>query len=897
MPLHRLPQHRQGRGGLREHDGRRRRRRRGRLPGDERWRHDRRRRPPHRRDRGRAQAQGGPAPDHRPHQLDRQHPAARDAAPRHGAQPVRPRQHHRHRHHRRRRPPPASSAVFTGRTSPRARAWWRTPGRSTTSRRRPPTCPSPSTTWRAPARSSRSSPRAVPRAARDAAELVDVDYDELPAVLDAREALKDEVLAHPDLGTNKSAFWQLDSAAAGTGGDVEAAIAEGPRERHPHRARVPPAAARPGLHGAAVDGRRPDRRADRHLDGDPDPAHPALPHRRDHRHPGVEGPRHRPRRRRRVRRQAADHSRGVRDPRRRPASSASPASTPRRARRRWSPATTAATSGRRSRSPPPRTARSPASRSSCSPTSAPTWRSSAAACRCSARGCSTPSTSSRPTSSTARRCSPTRPGSTPTAGAGRPEATFAIERLMDELAAEVGVDPLAIREKNWITHEEFPFTSVSGMTYDSGNYEAATARATELFGYEGLRAEQRRRRESQRPGAARHRRLDLHRDVRPGSLAHPRRPQLRRRRLGARHASGCSPPARSRCHRAPRHTGRATRPPGARSSPTAWVCLRGHRGAARRHPDRAQGHGHLRLAVARHRWRGAGQGGRQGHREGQADRGAPARGRRRRRRVLGRAVQRQGHRQGRHDRRGGARRPGPATTCPTASSRASTPTRRSTPTRSPSRTAPTCARWRSTPRPGPRRCASTSASTTSARSSTRSSSRARCTAASSRASRRRCGRVPSTTSNGTLVTGSFVDYTLPTAADTISFVTDNTAPPVDDEHARAPRGSVRPACIASTPAVVNAIVDAVRHLGVNDVLMPCTPERVWKAIQSAGAHSAATRPVRRSRTSRTNPSTRTPRRARRTERHSDPRGLRLPGARPPSTRPSRRSPRAATTPR
>ena len=84
-------------------------------------------------------------------------------------------------------------------------------------------------------------------------------------------------------------------------------------------------------------------------------------------------------------------------------------------------------------------------------------------------------------------------------GAGRPEATFAIERLMDELAAEVGVDPLEIREKNWIKHEEFPFVSVSGMTYDSGNYEAATARAKELFGYDELRAEQKQRRQSGDP--------------------------------------------------------------------------------------------------------------------------------------------------------------------------------------------------------------------------------------------------------------------------------------------------------------------------------------------------------------------------------------------------------------
>jgi carbon-monoxide dehydrogenase large subunit len=84
-------------------------------------------------------------------------------------------------------------------------------------------------------------------------------------------------------------------------------------------------------------------------------------------------------------------------------------------------------------------------------------------------------------------------------GAGRPEATFAIERLMDELANELGVDPLEIREKNWIKHEEFPFTTVAGLEYDSGNYEAATERAKELFGYDALRAEQAQRRASNDP--------------------------------------------------------------------------------------------------------------------------------------------------------------------------------------------------------------------------------------------------------------------------------------------------------------------------------------------------------------------------------------------------------------
>ncbi|MBA2445235.1 MAG: molybdopterin-dependent oxidoreductase, partial [Nocardioidaceae bacterium] len=84
-------------------------------------------------------------------------------------------------------------------------------------------------------------------------------------------------------------------------------------------------------------------------------------------------------------------------------------------------------------------------------------------------------------------------------GAGRPEATYAIERIMDELAAELGVDPLEIREKNWIRHDEFPFTTVCGLEYDTGNYEAATEQAKQTFGYDALRAEQQRRRDSGDP--------------------------------------------------------------------------------------------------------------------------------------------------------------------------------------------------------------------------------------------------------------------------------------------------------------------------------------------------------------------------------------------------------------
>src|SRR5215510_7595727 len=91
------------------------------------------------------------------------------------------------------------------------------------------------------------------------------------------------------------------------------------------------------------------------------------------------------------------------------------------------------------------------------------------------------------------RCTGVFTTTTPTdayRGAGRPEATYAIERIVDELAAELNMDPLELRQRNWISHDQFPYTTITGLTYDSGNYEAATARAKELFGYDALRQEQ-----------------------------------------------------------------------------------------------------------------------------------------------------------------------------------------------------------------------------------------------------------------------------------------------------------------------------------------------------------------------------------------------------------------------
>jgi carbon-monoxide dehydrogenase large subunit len=93
--------------------------------------------------------------------------------------------------------------------------------------------------------------------------------------------------------------------------------------------------------------------------------------------------------------------------------------------------------------------------------------------------------------------------------------------------------------------------------------------------------------------------------------------------------------------------------------------------------------------------------------------------------------------------------------------------------------------------------------------------------------------------SGTLVTGSFVDYLLPTAADTISFEIDHTTSP-STTNTLGTKGVGEAGTIASTPAVVNAVVDAVRHLGVDDITMPCTPERVWRAINSGSSGGETT---------------------------------------------------------
>src|SRR5208337_4901713 len=79
-------------------------------------------------------------------------------------------------------------------------------------------------------------------------------------------------------------------------------------------------------------------------------------------------------------------------------------------------------------------------------------------------------------------------------GASRPEAIYLLERAMDELARELGLDPVEIRLRNFIPKEDFPFKSAGDLTYDTGDYAMNLRKAMELSNYDRWRGEQRKAR-------------------------------------------------------------------------------------------------------------------------------------------------------------------------------------------------------------------------------------------------------------------------------------------------------------------------------------------------------------------------------------------------------------------
>jgi carbon-monoxide dehydrogenase large subunit len=86
---------------------------------------------------------------------------------------------------------------------------------------------------------------------------------------------------------------------------------------------------------------------------------------------------------------------------------------------------------------------------------------------------------------------------TPYRGAGRPEATYVLERTLDRIARELHLDPTEVRRRNLIAPDAFPYTTVTGVQYDSGDYQAGLERALELADYARWRAKQQERRQQQ----------------------------------------------------------------------------------------------------------------------------------------------------------------------------------------------------------------------------------------------------------------------------------------------------------------------------------------------------------------------------------------------------------------
>jgi aerobic carbon-monoxide dehydrogenase large subunit len=334
--------------------------------------------------------------------------------------------------------------------------------------------------------------------ARDAAELVDVDYEELPAALDLRESAEDRVLAHPDLGTNKSAFWQFDSAGAGTGGAIDEAIEKARTdgiviEREYRQQRLIPAFMEP-----------------RSVVVDPTGEQITMwsatqnPHILRFLLAAVLGVSES-----KIRVIAPDvgggfggklqvtpeefitfmAARRLGKPVKYTETRSESLMAAHHGRDQWQKLTLAATKDG-------------------TVTGLKVDLIADLGAYVALVGGGVPVLGAFMFNSIYKfdayqfNCQTVLTNKTWTdayRGAGRPEATFAIERIMDELAHELGVDPLEVREKNWIKNTEFPFTTVCGLEYDSGNYEAATERAKEIFGYDELRAEQKRRRDSQDP--------------------------------------------------------------------------------------------------------------------------------------------------------------------------------------------------------------------------------------------------------------------------------------------------------------------------------------------------------------------------------------------------------------
>jgi len=671
-------------------------------------------------------------------------------------------------------------------------------------------------------------------AARDAAELVDVDYEELPAVVDLRDAVADRVLAHPDLGTNTSAVWTFDSAQAGTGTDVEDAIrdAEVLVQRQFRQQRLIPAYMEPrstvvdptgeqfvmwsatqvphilrlmlaltlGVPESKVRVIAPDVGGGfgGKLQVTPEEVITFLAAR----HTG------KPCKWTETRSESLLSGHHGRD--------------------QWQKLTLAArkdgtVTGLKVELTADMGAYLGLVTSGVPILGAFMFN---AIYKFPAYHFTCTNVFTNKTWTDAYR------------GAGRPEATFAIERMMDELAVELGVDPLELREKNWIRHEEFPFTTVAGLEYDSGNYEAATARATELFGYDELRREQAERRASGDP-------VQLGIGISTFTEMCGLAPS---RVLGAlSYGAGGWEHAAVRMLPSGKVEVVTGSSPHGQGHETAWSQIVADRlgvpfeDVEVLHGDTQISHKGLDTYGSRSLVVGGQAVVRAADKVIEKARPLAAH-------VLEAAEEDLEFTGGKFQVRGTDTSIGLTDLALAVFAAHDLPDGME-----PSLDADATYDPVNFSYPHGTHLCATEVDTETGQVKMRSYV---------------CVDDVGTIVNpllvegqihgglvqgiaqalweeavydeqGTLVTGSFVDYTLPTTADTISFVTDNTVTP-STTNDLGTKGVGEAGTIASTPAVVNAVLDAVRHLGVEDITMPLTPAKVWRAVQDASTTVGST---------------------------------------------------------
>jgi len=668
--------------------------------------------------------------------------------------------------------------------------------------------------------------------ARDAAELVDVEYEELPAVLDLKEANTDSVLAHPDLGTNKSALWVFDSAEAGTGGNVEDAISQARQdgiviEREYRQQRLIPCFMEP--RSTVVDPTAEQLTVW---------TSSQIPH---------------------ITRFALAATMGIPESKIRviaPDVGGGFGGKLQITPEEWATVTVARRLGKPAKYTETRSE---------SLVSGHHGRDQWQKITLSATKDGTVTGLKVELLADLGAYAGIVGGGVPVLGAfmynaiykfpayhwqvqnlytnktwvdayrgaGRPEATYAIERVIDELAAEVGVDPLEIREKNWIKHEEFPFTTVAGLEYDSGNYEAATARAKEMFGYDELRAEQRRRRES---GDRVQLGIGVSTYTEMCGLAPSRvLGQLNYAAGGWEHASIRF----SGTGKVEVVTGASAHGQGHETAFSQIVADR----LGVPFEDVEVLHGDTQISTKGYDTYGSRSlvvGGEALVRAADKviEKAKPIAAH-----LLEASVDDIEFSGGRFSVRGTDQGMGIAEIATAVFAAHNLPDGVEASIDADATYDPVNFSYPH----GTHLCAvevDTETGETKLRKYVACDDVGNIINPLIVSGQVHGGLVQGISQalweeavydeSGTLVSGSFVDYLLPTAADTISFEIDHTTSP-STTNSLGTKGVGEAGTIASTPAVVNAIVDAVRHLGVNDIQMPCTPERVWKAIQGGGS--------------------------------------------------------------